>query len=113
MSLKKRYISLFFSVCLAISFVIQSAHTYTHLVADYFSDNQSHHTEKQKVHHTHNDNCQICHFAISPFTANFTSQTILFLPKVYHQLNANYVLSKAYAFIEFIKLRGPPSLLID
>ena len=75
--------------------MFQSAHTYSHLITDFF-DAGSHHTKNDQLANHHPDNCQICHFTLSPFTTVTPDVNV-----VHHTTYVN-------ASFDVISLRGPP-----
>ncbi len=107
MSVNKRFISLFFSICVLVTLMFQSVHTYSHLITDFFSTD-SHHTKNDQLANHHSDNCQICHFTFSPFTT-VTPDVIVFYSSItYPKLNAKHHTSYVNVSFDFIALRGPP-----
>ena len=107
MKSNKQIISLFFSICVLVTLMFQSVHTYSHLVSDFLSTD-THHTKHDQLANHHSDDCQICHFTFSPFTT-VTPDVIVFYPtKTYPKLNAAYQTISVDASFDFISLRGPP-----
>ncbi|SEI01029.1 hypothetical protein SAMN02927937_02711 [Paenimyroides aquimaris] len=107
MKSNKRIISLFFSICVLVTLMFQSAHTYSHLITDFF-DAGSHHTKNDPLANHHPDNCQICHFTLSPFTT-VTPDVIVFYSSItYPKLNVTHHTSYVDASFDVISLRGPP-----
>lgn len=107
MSVNKRLISLFFSICVLVALMFQSAHSYSHLVSDFFSTD-SHHTKHDQLANHHADTCQICHFTFSPFTTVTQDVIVFYSSKIYPKLNVTYHTSSIDASFDFISLRGPP-----
>lgn len=107
MKSKKQILSLFFSVCVILTFMLQSVHSYSHLVSDYFSTNAQQINKDKLVKH-HPDDCQICHFTFSPFTT-VTHNVIVFYNFIsYPKLNVLHHINYIDASFDFISLRGPP-----
>ena len=107
MSVNKRFISLFFSICVFVALMFQSAHTYSHLITDFFSIDKHHASHDEMASH-HSDDCQICHFTFSPFTT-VTSDVVVFYSSItYPKLNVTHHTSYVDASFDFISLRGPP-----
>jgi len=110
MSLNKRFISMFLSICVLITLMFQSVHIYSHFTNDYLGDSSHHHQHDKYANH-HSDDCQICHFTFSPFT-NVSTDVITFYANTYYpKLNVTYQESTFENTINFIHLRGPPVLV--
>ena len=107
MKSNKRIISLFFSICVLVTLMFQSAHTYSHLITDFF-DAGSHHTKNDQLANHHPDNCQICHFTLSPFTTVTPDATVFYSFVTYPQLNVVHHATYVDASFNVISLRGPP-----
>ena len=107
MRLNKRFISMFLSMCVLVTLMFQSVHTYTHLVTDYLSET-SHHTKHDKYANHHSDDCQICHFTLSPFTTVSTDVIHFYSTTYYPKLNVAYHVSLHETSFNFVQLRGPP-----
>ena len=90
--------------------MFQSAHTYSHLFSDFLSTDSLHTKHEQKANH-HSNDCQICHFTLSPFTA-VTSDVIVFYSSIiFPKLNVAHYLIYVDASFNIIALRGPPSFV--
>lgn len=107
MKSQKQIIALFLSICVFVTLMFQSAHSYSHLVSDFLSTD-SHHNKHDQLANHHSDDCQICHFTFSPFTTA-TPDVIVFYPtKTYSKLNVSHHTNYLDASFDFISLRGPP-----
>ncbi len=107
MKSNKRIISLFFSICVLVTLMFQSVHTYSHLITDFF-DAGSHHTKNDQLANHHPDNCQICHFTLSPFTPVTSEVAVFYSFVTYPQLNIMHHVTYVDASFDVISLRGPP-----
>lgn len=107
MSVNKRVISLFFSICVLVTLMFQSAHTYSHLISDYL-DAGTPHDKSQKALAHHADDCQICHFTLSPFTAVSAETIVFYTTTFYPELNVPYHFELVSAAFDAVFLRGPP-----
>lgn len=107
MSLNKRFISMFLSMCVLVTFMFQSVHVYSHLAADYFSEAPHKHQHDKFANH-HSDDCQICHFTFSPFTTGSADVIVFYSNISYPRLNVVYQESLLETSFTFIQLRGPP-----
>jgi len=107
MKSNKQIISWFFSICVLVTLMFQSAHSYSHLVSDFLSTD-SHHANHDQMANHHSDDCQICHFTFSPFTT-VTPDVIVFYSSItYPKLNVTHHIDYVDASFDFISLRGPP-----
>jgi len=110
MSVKKRLISLFFSICVLVALMFQSAHTYSHLISDYL-DAGAHHDKSPKALTHHADDCQICHFTFSPFTAVSSEAIVFFTTTFYPKLNVPGHFDLVSISVGEVSLRGPPAFI--
>lgn len=89
--------------------MFQSVHSYTHLIADFFTNHST--IEKQdKIVAHHSDDCQICHFSLSPFTSLNADVLVFYSSKTYNVYQAYYKQLVYNAAFDFIALRGPPAI---
>lgn len=107
MSLNKRFISMFLSMCVVVTFMFQSVHIYSHFATDFFSD-ASHKHNHDKLTTQHSDDCQICHFTFSPFISVSADAITFYQQSSYPQLNIAYKEFFIKSSLNFIALRGPP-----
>ena len=101
---------MFFSICVLATIMCQSVHTYSHLLADFFHTD-AHHPQKEKIVSHHSDNCQICHFTLSPFTTLNPAEITFYTSIDYPELNVNYQVINFETLFSFILLRGPPAFV--
>lgn len=107
MSVKKKIISMFFSLCFVVTFLIQSAHIYTHILSDYFKTEFIQH-QSNEIDNQHTENCQICYFTFQPFS-NLTACIYVFITLVeVSSLNTTYYTKFTANWFQVISLRGPP-----
>ncbi len=107
MSVNKRIISLFFSICVLVALMFQSAHSYSHLVSDFLSAD-AHHAKHDQLANHHPDDCQICHFTFSPFTTVTPDVIVFYSSTTYPKLNVTHQAAYVDVSFDFISLRGPP-----
>lgn len=107
MKSKKQIVSLFFSLSVVLTFMLQSVHVYTHLISDFLSE-EAHHANKAKMVNHHTDDCQICHFTISPFTTVTPDVIVFYSTTTYPKLNVKQQTNYVDVSFDFITLRGPP-----
>lgn len=98
---------MFFSMCVLVTLMFHSAHMYSHLITDFFQTELTHH-QKDKIVNHHSDNCQICHFTLSPFTTVAPDVIVFYSSITYPKLNATHQINYIAASFDFISLRGPP-----
>lgn len=101
---------MFLSICVVMTLMFQSVHTYSHLITDYF-DAASHHDKNAKALAHHGDDCQICHFTLSPFT-DVSLETIVFYSLgFYPKTSAFHQFDLIDVSFDLITLRGPPDYI--
>ena len=98
---------MFFSMCVLVTLMFQSAHMYSHLITDFFQTELTHH-QKDKIVNHHSDNCQICHFTLSPFTTMSYDSVVFYTNSIYQKLNATYHFDFVGIPFNYISLRAPP-----
>src|SRR5690554_223232 len=103
MNVKKRFISWFLSMCVVVTLMFQSAHTY-----EYFGTEHTHHSETEKALAHHADDCQICHFTLSPFTTMSFDTVVFYTNSIYQKLNAIYHFDFVEVSFNYFSLRAPP-----
>ncbi|HUH26042.1 MAG TPA: hypothetical protein VLY87_05410 [Flavobacterium sp.] len=111
MSVHKRFISLFFSICVLVAFMFQSAHTYSHLVHEYFgkqTTSHTHHSKTEKAVKHHSEDCQICHFTLSPFTTLSFDTMVFYTNSIYQKSNVIYHFDFVEISFDYFSLRAPP-----
>lgn len=111
MNAKKRFLSLFLSMCVVATLMFQSVHTYTHLVTEYFGIQNTQHSKTDKAIAHNADNCQVCHFTFSPFTPMSFSEVVFFTNSIYQKLNAIYHFDFVEVAFDYFSLRAPPVML--
>lgn len=107
MSIKKRFISLFFSLCIVATFISQSVHIYSHLLTEHFGI-ETLHSHKDKATHQHADDCKICHFNISPFTTMSFDSVEFFADITYLKNGSIYHFDFVEIPFNYFSLRAPP-----
>lgn len=108
MNVKKRFISLFLSMCIVVTLLFQSAHTYSHLLYEYFGTQHTHYSKTEKALTHHSDDCQVCHFTLSPFTTMSYDSVVFYTNSIYQKLNATYHFDFVEIPFNYISLRAPP-----
>lgn len=108
MNVKKRFISWFLSMCIVVTLLFQSTHTYSHLLYEYFGTEHTHHSKTEKALAHHADDCQICHFTLSPFTTMSFDTVVFYTNSIYQKLNAIYHFDFVEVSFNYFSLRAPP-----
>lgn len=111
MSVNKRFISFFLSLCVMATLLFQSTHSYSHLIQEYFGNQNTehaHHSKTEKAVKHHSDDCQICHFTLSPFTILSFDSVVFYTNSIYQKLNAIYHFDFVEISFNYFSLRAPP-----
>ena len=91
-----------------VTLMFQSAHIYSHLLSEYFGTQHTHHSKTEKAPAHHSEDCQVCHFTLSPFTTVAPDVIVFYSSITYPKLNATHQINYIAASFDFISLRGPP-----
>ncbi|HLW62921.1 MAG TPA: hypothetical protein VKY33_05925 [Flavobacterium sp.] len=108
MSVKKRFISLILSMCVMVTLMFQSAHIYSHLLSEYFGTQHTHHSKTEKAPAHHSEDCQVCHFTLSPFTTMSYDSVVFYTNSIYQKLNTTYHFEFVAFSFDYFSLRAPP-----